>query len=669
MRFKLMLCGASLTPALLLAGCGMNQMSAITPNMESPAMAGRAFGGQQPVVGATISVVAMGTSGYGSTGTILASVTTDSGGNFRFPPGMYSCPQPDTPVYLLGIGGNSGAGENPSAVLGAGLGTCANGKNAFVIMNEVTTVGLAFTLAQFFSPTLGGGNAENDWFGGPSTTSGGTVHYSKGLAMGNNVTIPTIVFNAIGAANQTVANASGTTYTVEWQKINTIANILSNCVNSSGSTSTTETRTTCGKLFRYTRVSATSRPSDTLQAAVQMALFPSVEINNLYNLITSTPQFSPYLSAPPNDWTIGVGYTTAALGLAVDTGTISTLDIDASGRIWFPSNAAGKAGAAYFDPASQSFNGPFNSTGLVHPQQVAIDANGFAWYNDSAAATVAGYLTTAPMTTETVSLQNTVSDSLTVGGDNRINVGITTTNSLVHVLANISADRSSYALAPTITFPFTVTSMAGDTSNGDAVTITDLAREAMQGHYVTAVPETTEIFGANDNSGQVIFTGDDHVAVRSYSGTGNAANDGLCIYSTGNCYNFTGARRNAAEGIAISGGKHLWATESEDGSVLHIPVSNPSGTGASVYLNLTLRRVPATEYLHGPGNGGTATTPTGVGVDATGNVWMSNAGCNVTGCTPGNFTLTEIVGVAAPTITPVSAQITSGNLVGTLPTN
>ncbi len=455
---------------------------------------------------------------------------------------------------------------------------------------------------------------------------------------------------------------------VEAQKINTIANILVACVNSAGARNTTEVVTTCGKLFRYTRVSVTSRPSDTLQAAVQMALFPTVQINNLYNLITSTPVFSPFLASPPNDWTIGVSYTTAALGLGVDTGTVSTLDIDASGKVWFPSNAAGKVGAAYFDPASQSFNGPFNTTGLVHPQQVAIDANGFAWYNDSAAATVSGYLTSAPTTTQTLSLANTVSESLTVGGDNRINVGIMTTSSLVDALANISADRSRYALAP-ITFPFLVTSMAGDTSNGDAVTITDFAREAMQGHYVTAAPETTEILGANDNSGQVIFTGDDHVAVRSYSGTTNAANDGLCIYSTGTCYNFTGTRRKAAEGVAISGGKHLWVAESQDGSILHVPVSNPSASGASVYLNISLRRVPATEYLHGSGNGGTATIPTGVGVDATGNVWMSNAGCIVTGCTPGSFTLTEIIGVAAPTITPVSAQITSGNLVGTEPTN
>ena len=126
-----------------------------------------------------------------------------------------------------------------------------------------------------------------------------------------------------------------------------------------------------------------------------MALFPTTQVNNLYNSISGQAPFLPELSSAPNDWTIGVAYTSSGVGLAVDTGTVSTLDIDTSGRIWFPSNAAGKAGAAYFDPVSQSFNGPFNSTGLlqklVHPQQVAIDANGFAWYNDSASSLVPGY--------------------------------------------------------------------------------------------------------------------------------------------------------------------------------------------------------------------------------------------------------------------------------------
>ena len=67
MRLKFVLCGVTtLIPALLLAGCGMDQMSSVTPNVVSPAVTGRSFGGQQPVTGATILVVAMGTPGYGS---------------------------------------------------------------------------------------------------------------------------------------------------------------------------------------------------------------------------------------------------------------------------------------------------------------------------------------------------------------------------------------------------------------------------------------------------------------------------------------------------------------------------------------------------------------------------------------------------------------------------
>lgn len=655
-------CVATLLPAVLLAGCGMDQMSSPTPNAVSPAVTGRSMGGQQPIVGATISVVAMGTSGYGSTGTILASMLTDANGNFSFAPGAYSCPQSDTPVYLLGIGGNSGAGNNSSAVNAAALGPCASAKNSFVVMNEVTTAATAFVFSHFFSKTLGGANAANDWIGGPSTSSGGTTVYSKGLVMANDVTIPAVVENAVGAAPQPTAG-----WTVEATKINTIANILAACVNSSGSTSSTETRTTCGKLFNDTANGAATRPSDTFQAAVQMALFPTTRVAQLYALITGQAPFLPQLSSAPNDWTIGVSYTTSALGLGVDAGTLSTLDIDSSGRIWFPSNAAGKTGAAYFDPVSRSFAGPFNSTSLTHPQQVAIDANGFAWYNDSATATVAGYLTSAPMTTQTVSLQGTQSNSVTVGADDRINVGIL--NASTNELANISADRSAYAAIPGVSFVFPVASVAGDTSNGDGVSISNPSTTQMRDYYVLSNPPTTtstEIVTANANGAQVIYTGNDDIAVRSYAG--NAA-DGICIFSLSKCSNLQGAPHNAAQGLAIDGGKQLWIASSGDGGVFQIPVNNPAGARGAVYLNSNgNNNAPNNEFLHGTSNGGTATAPYGIGIDAVGNVWVTNAGCNTNGCTPGNFTLTEIVGAGYPTITPVSAQITSGNLVGTEPT-
>jgi hypothetical protein len=630
--------------------------------MASPAINGQSYGGQQPVVGATISVVQMGTSGYGSTGTVLASTITDANGNFSFAQNAYTCPQSDTPVYLLGIGGNAGAGNNGSAVEAAALGTCTNAKQSFIVMNEVTTAATAFVLSHFFSTTLGGVNAANDWFGGPSSASGGSTVYSQGLVMGNNVTIPAIVNNQNG-----VVNPNRTGFTVEGPKINTIANILAECINSAGSTSSTETRTPCGKLFNLTQNGGATRPSDTLQAAVQMALFPTSMVQQLFNTITAQAPFVPSLMIAPNDWSIGVSYTSSAVALAVDTGTVSTLDIDGSGRIWFPSASPGGAGAAYFDPASQTFNGPFNSTGLVHPQQIAIDASGVAWLNDSSNSDLSGYMTSSPMSAVSFSLPNTTTNSVTIGGDNRVNVGLTAGS--VFTAAVLSPDRSSYSQQTSVSFPFQVASFAGDTSNGVAATITNPTTTQMRSYYVTAAGAINQIVNSNDTAGQVIFTGNDYISVRSFSGAGNN-NDGLCIYSRARCSNIKGGNQNAIKGIAIDGGQNLWIAESGNSGILQVPINSPGASGGAVYLNSSGgNNVPANELLHGTNDGATATSPYGIGVDATGNVWVTNAGCAVNDCVPGTFTLTEIVGGGFPTITPVSAQITSGNLVGTKPTH
>ena len=43
-----------------------------------------------PITGATVSLFAMGTTGYGSTPALLASATSDAKGNFSF--GKFSCP-------------------------------------------------------------------------------------------------------------------------------------------------------------------------------------------------------------------------------------------------------------------------------------------------------------------------------------------------------------------------------------------------------------------------------------------------------------------------------------------------------------------------------------------------------------------------------------------------
>jgi hypothetical protein len=680
MRLKLILSGAMLVPALLLVGCGMGTMTDVTSNMDSPALSGQAFGGQAPISGAEIEVVAMGTTGYGSTGTVLATTSTDASGNFQFASGAYTCPQSNTPVYLLAIAGDAGSGNNLHIANAAGLGTCTNAKSSFVVVNEVTTVALAYSLAHFFTTTIGGSNpfqADGDWFGGPSTTSGGTITYSSGLTFGNSYTIPALVNLATGKPN-----ASTSTVTVESAKIYTIANILASCVNTDGSTRNGDP---CKLLFNYTTIGSTA-PYDTLQAAVEIALSEysisasqsAGTVSNLYSLQGVTPAFGGGLTAQPNDFTIGISYTSSAFGLAVTNGIASTLDIDSSNRIWFPSNASGKIGAGYFDPTSRTFGGPFNSltSPLVFPDQVAIDQSGYVWYNDIGSANVDGFLSTAPTTVQAFSLALSTSNALTIGKDNKVNVGIAAAGNN-NELANINAARTSYSLEAGTSGGFAnpVTSIAADPSLDNGVATTNASGTSLQDYLVTPSPlrVTSEITSTKDDSGQVIYVGsnpndgttNDFVGTRPFSSSANGtiANDGICIFSIQKCKNIKGKNTNSPVGIAIDGAKNLWLPESANGGLLQV---TPTGTGNSPYINAG-GGVPNSEYLHDSSNGGTLTIPYGVAIDKEGNVWISNAGCTTAPfCVPGSFTLTEIVGAAAPTVIPVSAQIQFG-LTGTEP--
>ena len=124
-----------------------------------PRWTGRSYGGQQPVVGATISVVAMGTSGYGSNGIILASTLTDEQWQLQLCAGSVFV----SAVGHAGVpdGNRRQRGCRQQRVRGgeaAALGGCAVAKQGFVVMNEVTTTAAAFVLSHFFSTTLGGAN-------------------------------------------------------------------------------------------------------------------------------------------------------------------------------------------------------------------------------------------------------------------------------------------------------------------------------------------------------------------------------------------------------------------------------------------------------------------------------------------------------------------------------
>ena len=660
-----------LVPVLIaLTGCAMNNLSEPT-NIANSGMQGSVFGGQQPVTASTVTVYAVGTSGYGAGATALATTTTDQNGNFNFAAGSYTCPFSNTPLYITAKGGNSGFGtaasSNTAIMLAAGIGPCSSASSVFVNLNEVTTAATALALSHFFTTTLG--TTSTDAFGG---TAAGNGVYNAGLVIANTNTIPTIVSLASGGAI-----TSTTSITREPRKLNTLANILAACVNSTGGAAGDQS--VCGKLFTATTppVTGATAPTDTLQAAVQIALYPYQNVATLYSL---PPAASPFvgLSNQPNDFTIAVGYTASTLGLGITaglpSGKSSNIDIDATGRVWFPTNTTTSHGVAYFDPTTNTFSGPY-ATVLQHPQYVAIDNVGNVFATDNGSPMVASVSTTTPTGTVTtfglpagtvvgpigatsngggdaggVSNAMIYNATSSAGGSNLYVINVNTGSQA----QSVSLSNPASGLAPfNYNNPDTYYEAEVATSNASSPCNLEAPYTDQGTNYPTVIATTSDNPCYTGGIAQLNEVGNESAAVASTAGK-------LCSYLAKSCF-VPPVPVSTPEGIAIDGDSNVWLANAGNSSVstLHyLP-----GTRSSADYVQTSNVV----YLHDSTHGNTMTTPYGIAIDRSGNVWVSNVGCvsgSTTACTPNSFVLSELIGAAAPTVTPlVTANSASNHVV------
>lgn len=650
---------------VLLSGCSFSHTAPANMTTADAVIQGRVFGGQQPISGATVTVYEVGTAGYGA-GAIAHTPTTTTGpdGTFAFSPTAYTCTSPNAPTYIVAAGGNPGAGVNNNIVLMAGMGPCSAAHTEFVAINEVTTVATVYALAQFFNPAVGPGLTPN--IGGPAAGNG---TYTAGLVAAMENTLPSLVDISTGQAmqsiNTTTNPATNVTITREPAKLFSLANTLAACVNSTGETSTSDTSTPCGRLFTAATPPGTAnRPDDTAQAALMIALYPSNNVAALYNLAGTQAPFLGLLTAP-NDWTVAMSYSTPNLGVGIGgtaPASSMSLDIDASGRVWFPSTKTGAAGLAFFDPGSISFNGPYNN-GLVHPQYVAIDTSGIAWASDQGSNMLLGVNTASPGSLSSLSVPGASAlGPVIVDGANNL---VVTYPALGNVgLAIFPPARTTPTTSNILTSLYTNTGLA------------DLGSGYYAGAFALPLGACTLFDNTTDPSGLWTFS----------VSTGGGCSTGLM---TPNAVNFGGGSLSygvmtatssqevcddwsqscttpavglfAPEGIITDGNDNLWVANSANGSV-----STFAGLNSDTTLDYaTTATVP---YIHNSTHGGTLTDPYAIGIDASGNVWTVSPGCvdtSSTPCTPTGMVLTQIVGAAGPTITPQAAASAAG--IGTLP--
>lgn len=226
--------------------------------------------------------------------------------------------------------------------------------NTFVIVNEVTTVASVTALQQFMS--INPGNSPAWMIGAPAANATGLANAFT--QVGNLVNIGT------GTSGATTINGPNittgpyvTTITPDSTKINTLADILASCTNTTGSSM-------CASLFVDATPTGSVAPTDTIQAMYYLATNaggvnlpnPSGEAAYLaskYIPGTAIP-FVPY-SASLTDWAVGVSWAT---GGGVGTSNTYSLAIDGNGNVWTAHSVvsgsdANAANITAFNPAGQ----------------------------------------------------------------------------------------------------------------------------------------------------------------------------------------------------------------------------------------------------------------------------------------------------------------------------
>jgi len=356
----------------LLSGCAEGNWNA--PSVESTPtlhISGAVHGGQNPISGATILMYAANmTADQGpSTSLLTTPVTTAPDGTFSITGDYTSCTAANPPVYLVATGGNpglTGTVDNTDIVLMASLGLCSTlSSSTYVVINEFTTVEMAYSLAPFMKDAAD--------IGASATNPGGMAYY----------------FTAVASADNLPNGAPGTTLAA--LELNMFSDILAACVNTSGGAS--GSATPCGQLLSLTGA------SDTATAALEMTQTPENNASGLYALITGTPPFQPYFAGVPSDFSTTVGYSIPANERAVA--------LDSNGHIWVYSG-----GWTYNTVTNTStdvqgvitvYDGNFNQLFTVSP------GTGGLFYPDSLASDASGHVFA-------VNANNTISEFNSTGG-------------------------------------------------------------------------------------------------------------------------------------------------------------------------------------------------------------------------------------------------------------
>jgi len=563
---------------------------------------GRVLASSQPVSGAIVQLYAAGNAGNGSApaGLLTNPTATASDGSFTVPSG-YLCPSVKTPVYLLSKGGQAASASAPNSAiwLMAGLGPCGSiASGSSVVVNEVTTAASVWALASFMS-------------------SGGNV--------GASCTNTTGLDNAFATANELVNSATGvspgagvpSTLVVPTTKLNSLANALASCTGAGSIGS-------CAALFSAAP-SGSTVPSNTLDAALNIARASAANVAAIYALAASNPVFSPTLAATPPDWML---HNTLSGG---GMNSPASLGVDAAGNVW---------ASNYFNTVSELspgggavFPAGITGSGINESYGMALDVQGNVWIANEQTTSQSG----TGDVTELNSSGHAIATALTDGGiyfplgvaaDTNGNMWIADYgDSKVSLLSSSgSAISSSSGWGGTsLAFPVALAVDADHNAwvanQGGLLPVTKISADGTEvTNYDCDCDGASGV--ATDQSGNVWIANYYGNSISEVNTCGKLEVDAAM-----------GGGLVRPQGIAVDGAGAVWVANYQGNSL--------SELGSSSSANPGMLLSPTTGF----GADASLLAPYGLAVDASGNLWVTNSGKN---------TLTQFIGVATPVKSPLA---------------
>jgi len=356
---------------LLPTGCATSATSTGPATVALGSLRGSVHGGQQPVVGATVTAYAAGTTGYGSAARVLATTTSGAGGVFSLDAAA-TCLTNDQ-VYLVATGGNPGVAgtqNNSALAMMAEVGACGSfTATTSVTINELTTIASVWPLAPFMTDATHVGTSATNAIG--LTNAFNSIY----LKMANQST---------GQVPSPFLNANAVFPTAE---VNTLADILAACVNTVDTAGPTQS-STCQILFAAAPVGGVA-PTNTIQLALNLAKNPTLGLS-LFSQGTPSAPFQPTLgtTTAPTSWTIAISYTFTPLDATPNVP--KGIAIDPTGYV-YAVGAGNSNGTNYntlmeVSPLTGSIIETHYTDNTIEnqPSALAIDTAGDIWTTDSA---------------------------------------------------------------------------------------------------------------------------------------------------------------------------------------------------------------------------------------------------------------------------------------------